>query len=557
VTVAVAAYPLSLDYRRGLEQVLGVRLTYLNLAELRRRPPAQVARMLFSIRALCVLAIEDATSYPLLPVLKAVAAISTARSIEIVHPDFRRERVSRGNALRSFASLSRAVLDGRRALRTSSTDLNALLSEPRTDDRLAPGERIVYANGNLWFGVKAGGSVAHVAGVTNGFAAAGFSVEYAGPAEPVMTRSDVSFSPIAPPRTFALPVEVNHFRYQRPMAARLVELLEHPAQFLYQRLSIGNYAGVVAARRTHTPLVLEYNGSEVWAAEHWGTSLRYPGLAKEAEDACLRHAAVVVTVSEVLHDELVVRGVPESRVVWYPNCVDPLVFDPSRHSSADRLALRRSLGVPEDSLLTTFLGTFGEWHGTDVFAEAIVELVDRHRGELESVSARFLFVGDGVKMAAVRRELDRSPYREFVVLAGVVPQEQAPLHLAASDILVSPHVPNPDGSAFFGSPTKLFEYMAMGKPIVASALGQIAAVLDPALDASRLPEQGPGDHADQLAVVTRPGSSAEIVRSLRFLFAHEAWRETLGRNARSEVTRKYTWDRHVAAILAAVRRVAG
>ncbi len=58
-------------------------------------------------------------------------------------------------------------------------------------------------------------------------------------------------------------------------------------------------------------------------------------------------------------------------------------------------------------------------------------------------------------------------------------QSEAPTYLAISDIVVSPTVPNPDGSPFFGSPTKLFEYMAMGKPIVASDLDQIGEVLTP------------------------------------------------------------------------------
>ena len=49
---------------------------------------------------------------------------------------------------------------------------------------------------------------------------------------------------------------------------------------------------------------------------------------------------------------------------------------------------------------------------------------------------------------------------------------------ATSDVLVSPHVANADGTPFFGSPTKIFEYMGLGKPIVASDLNQIGEVIE-------------------------------------------------------------------------------
>ena len=77
----------------------------------------------------------------------------------------------------------------------------------------------------------------------------------------------------------------------------------------------------------------------------------------------------------------------------------------------------------------------------------------------------------------VREILGAGGGAPFVTLAGIRPQTETPRTLAASDILLSPHVPNPDGTPFFGSPTKLFEYMAMAKPIVASDLDQVGWVL--------------------------------------------------------------------------------
>ncbi len=97
---------------------------------------------------------------------------------------------------------------------------------------------------------------------------------------------------------------------------------------------------------------------------------------------------------------------------------------------------------------------------------------------------------------------------------------------------MSPHIPNADGSRFFGSPTKLFEYMAAGKAIVASDLDQIGEVL-----------------ADGAAVLVEPGSVDSLVRALRELAGDPERRATLGRAARERVLARYTWRHHVRAIL--------
>src|SRR5207342_2849964 len=124
----------------------------------------------------------------------------------------------------------------------------------------------------------------------------------------------------------------------------------------------------------------------------------------------------------------------------------------------------------------TFVGTFGQWHGADVLARAIRRMCDTDAEWMRRSKLRFVLVGDGLKMPLVR-EILGDVCDPFVTLTGLVPQADAPAYLAASDLLLSPHVANADGSRFFGSPTKLFEYMAMGKAIVASDLDQIGDVL--------------------------------------------------------------------------------
>jgi glycosyltransferase involved in cell wall biosynthesis len=530
-TFALAAYPLSGAFRTELERESASSIEIIVLPELRRLGASALIRRLRSLEGRCLLPIEDPTSEVLLPILEALAAITRARTIEIVRANGSHERSSRLRSAGHAGALLAASADAQVALRRARREVDRLLHEPRADAALA-GESILFLNANLWFGVKTGGSIAHVAGVANALVERGHELVLATASEPVGVTEAVTIRPLRPPRTYGLPPESNLYRFGRSVDVQLRDL-PRPG-FVYQRHSLGSYAGAVVARRAGVPLVLEYNGSEVWVARHWGRPLRYEGLALDAEEASLRHASLVVTISQALADELIERGVDPERVVWHSNGVDADRFDPARFSTEERLSLRDRYGIPHDAILVTFVGTFGQWHGVDVLARTIRREAEWAR----AAGVRFLLVGDGLKMPEVRAELEG--LSDVAVLAGLVPQDDTPLHLAASDVLVSPHVPNADGSPFFGSPTKLFEYMAAAKAIVASDLDQIGDVL-----------------RDDLAVLVRPGDEIDLARGLRDAAADSERRTELGTRARARVLERHTWAHHVDSVLEALRRAGG
>jgi len=149
-------------------------------------------------------------------------------------------------------------------------------------------------------------------------------------------------------------------------------------------------------------------------------------------------------------------------------------------------------------------------------------------------------IGDGKMLPEARSIIEAAGVSSHVTFTGLVPQEDGPAYLAACDVLVSPHVPNSDGSEFFGSPTKLFEYMAMGAGIVASRLAQIADVL----------EHG------KTALLVRPGSATELATAICLLVSDENLRSELGRNARRRAETQHTWRRHTERIIDHVRSLA-
>src|SRR5262249_6740831 len=236
---------------------------------------------------------------------------------------------------------------------------------------------------------------------------------------------------------------------------------DRPIRFVYQRYSLNNFAGLRVARRLGVPFVLEYNGSEIWMSRHWGRPLVHQALASRIELLNVNRADLIVVVSRAMHDELVSRGVDGSRVLVNPNAVDPDRYSPSIEGGA----VRRRYGL-DGKIVLGFISTFQPWHGALVLARAFVMLLQQHPEHRGSV--RLLMIGAGGDAVEAQREIDRAGGGDAVCFTGLVAQEDGPTYLAACDVLVSPHVPNPDGTPFFGSPTKLFEYMAMGKGIVAS-----------------------------------------------------------------------------------------
>lgn len=547
----LSSYPLTRDSLALLGGASS--LVALTLAELRMLPvPKLIAALRTTRGPILTVVVQEASERAVLPLMLTLAALSRAKRLQVhdlaagtVEP------VSRVRAALGIVGTLTATLSGQWIVRRLAWQAKRLLATQPVRFERVESQKALYLKSNLMLGVKAGGSIGHIAGVANELLRLDKDMLVLAPEPPPMVRAEARFQQIQPLRSYGVPAEANHFRFNDPCLSTASHVLAHEKfGFIYQRLSLGNLSGVLLSRKFNVPLVLEYNGSEVWISSNWGHTLRYKALAQSIEDVCLRHAHRVITVSEVLADELKARGVSPERIVWYPNCIDPELFDPARHAGG-RAAVRQRLGIADDELAVTFLGTFGIWHG----AEALAETARRHFATVDPLKPKlkFVFIGDGLRLPAVKSKLEAEIARGDVVMTGLVPQAEAPHYLAAADIFVSPHVPSADGSKFFGSPTKLFEYMAMERAIIASDLDQLGQVLHPAMA-----EQQLSDHTtwrgDETAILTEPGSPEAMLRALAFLSERPNIRASLARAARERALRLYTWQKHVDVLVQSLRQ---
>lgn len=379
-----------------------------------------------------------------------------------------------------------------------------------------------------WFGVKSGGSVGHLEGVITGFRTNGIETNVVSSdiLQGVETTKDFTLIQPNYKEGSSIP-EVPDLLYNFQLQESSHLLLTPKPSFIYQRYSLGNFFGVFLKYKYAVPYVCEYNGSFVWMAEKWnGRKLLHNNLMHKIEMLNLVHADVVVVVSEVMKEELLQRGINDNKILVNPNGVHPSVYSPNVDSSSIK-----KLYNLEDKFVFGFLGTFGPWHGAEVLTEAFAVFQKKHP-ELKG-KVTLLLVGDGKTMPLVQKVILENSLEDSVILTGLVPQDQGPAYLSACDVLVSPHIQNPDKSKFFGSPTKLFEYMSMSKPIIASDLEQIGEILE----------------HNHTALLTRPGNIDDLVEAMFTLFSNTSLRTKLGEAARKEVISQYSWHDHAKKIL--------
>ncbi len=540
--------PLSRDFQVALTTVIGPEVSFLSVPELRRLPAHKVFAKLSKLDADALfIPIEDESTLTILPVLKLLAGMSNVRRIEVIYPDLRRRRLSRLKALLPSVSLANCSITIRRAAARSKREMDQLMMSSRVEAIASAWNSVFYIDADLNFGVKAEASSDPIAGLINELRSQGFMVVYASTTVNENIRQDVIPLPLMLPSSYGLPHDYNYYRFNQLVIKQLLPRLKTGGfSFIYQRMSLANYAGVVLSRAHKIPLVLEYNGSEARAAGKWGDSLSNPEMALKAEDVCLRHAHLVVTVSEALRDELVERGVEPTRALLHPNCIDPAAFDSLLHRHRGE-AVRKELAIPTDAIVISFLA-FGQWHGAEILAQAFRHLVDKDRDWLVEKKVHFLFIGDGLGIPKLKEILADANCKQFCHFTGAVFQQEVPEFLAASDILVYSHVLDADGGRSSGCETKLLEYMAMNKAIIAAELGQIGQILTSNIRASALVAGDPRQQESSLAVLFSPGDIGELSAGIKFLVEHPNWRSTLGNNARKEVLRKYTWRHHVNSI---------
>jgi glycosyltransferase involved in cell wall biosynthesis len=281
----------------------------------------------------------------------------------------------------------------------------------------------------------------------------------------------------------------------------------HKPDCLYERYNLFLPAGIWLARKYRLPMLLEINAPILEERSRYD-GLSLTRLARWSQSYAWRNADMVLPVTRVLGDIVAAYGVQPQRIVVIPNGINSERFD----GNQDVEVAKRALGL-QGHLVLGFTGFVRDWHGLDkVIAMLANDPVDAQR--------YLLIVGDGPVRATLERQARELKVEQRVRFTGIVERDAVADHVAAFDIALNPAV------VAYASPLKLFEYLALGKAIIAPAQPNIEEILQD------------GHNAVLFDPADRNGMAGAIDR----LCTNEALRLQVGANARATIAeQRLTW----------------
>lgn len=229
----------------------------------------------------------------------------------------------------------------------------------------------------------------------------------------------------------------------------------------------------------------------------------------------------LIVLTQALAQRYGELGCPAQRMTVVPDAADIDAF--GRCSKAQA---RQELGVGQDTYIVGYVGQMYDWKGVDVLVAAAQELPQFQV---------WLIGGTPEERPRIEQLVDDLAVCNVTLIGYVTPAE-VPRYLAAADVLVLPNSGRSDISRYYTSPLKLFEYMAAGRPIVASDLPSLREVVT--------------DH--RTALLIPPDDPVALAGAIRRLWQDPGLAEDLAARAR-QVAHEYTWEKRAARIMGFLR----
>jgi len=276
-------------------------------------------------------------------------------------------------------------------------------------------------------------------------------------------------------------------------------------------------------------LVLE-RGSSLGAGVLASRLTKRPSIVEIIDD---NHSLISLKLAEkvIIYTKGVLKcDIPENRLVKVTAAANTELFNPDINPKI----IRKKYGLWGKKVIG-YAGNFEKWHGVPDLVCAADYVLQ------EDPTIVFLLVGNAT--SDVIRMIHVTGKPDSFILPGPVDYFQVPVYLATADILVAPF--NPVGAdhtqkhGYIYSPIKIFEYMALGKPLIASDLLPIKTVIRDGIDGILIPS----------------GRPKKLAKAILKLLQNEKLKIELGKNARAKVLQYYSWDKLTCIFLDIIKSI--
>ncbi len=257
-------------------------------------------------------------------------------------------------------------------------------------------------------------------------------------------------------------------------------------------------------------------------------SLKYR-LTRQLENMAVSGADAVMTICQGLKDDLISRGVADSKIGIMPNGVDLTMFG---KPAARDAALAQELAIGEGPVIG-FIGSFYDYEGLDDLIAAMPMLVDRHPG------ARLLMVGGGPMADSLKAQADASPVADAIRFTGRVPHAEVERYYALTDVMAYPR--KQSRLTDLVTPLKPLEAMAQMKLVAASDVGGHRELVTHGETGVLFPPDDPAACAAALADLIDRRSEWDAIRT----------------RARRHVQENHDWHRNAQRYQSVYQRLLG
>lgn len=299
------------------------------------------------------------------------------------------------------------------------------------------------------------------------------------------------------------------------MVSLVFNILSSKPSMIYVRSSAADFAPLLVALIFRIPLGMEFPGPPTEEASSYGLSRSRIELTNLLIVLKTRCASVIVTVTEPIKKDISLNyRVHPNKIHVIQNAANTELFKPLARNDA----LKR-LGLDIRKKYVGFVGNISPWHGVDVLTRAGAEVL---RSCPEVV---FHIIGEGVMKARLEKEVEEMGLAGNFLFAGAVPYKQVPLYVSSCDLMALPLITKSTNDSGY-SPLKLYEYMACGKPIVASRLIGLEMVEEEGIGRLVAPNDAGHLSSAIIAMISDPGALIGM-----------------GTRARLLATTKFDWQR--------------